>query len=174
MTNVEKELERFAKEVIPEAQKILKKKGKNASGKLSDIGYDISVGRNSFSLSFDMEDYWEFVDRGVKGVGGKKADGTPWKRKYTRNTPFRYKRKKPPTNKLDKWIVRKGIAPREKGKFLNRKSIQYAISNSIYHTGLETTNFFTKPFEMAFRTLPDELIRAYALDIDDFLEFTTK
>jgi hypothetical protein len=33
--------------------------------------------------------------------------------------------------------------------------------------------FFTKPFEKAFLNLPQEVIEAYALDIDDLLEFTT-
>ena len=28
-----------------------------------------------------MEDYGKFIDKGVKGIGGSKADGSKWKRK---------------------------------------------------------------------------------------------
>jgi hypothetical protein len=33
--------------------------------------------------------------------------------------------------------------------------------------------FFTKPFEAAFKRLPDDLIEKFGLDIEDFLKFTT-
>jgi len=33
--------------------------------------------------------------------------------------------------------------------------------------------FFTKPFEKAFTNLPIDVVEAFALDIDDLLEFTT-
>jgi len=32
--------------------------------------------------------------------------------------------------------------------------------------------FFTKPFERAFRKLPDQVIEAYGLDVEEFLKFT--
>jgi hypothetical protein len=49
-----------------------------------------------------------------------------------------------------------------------------AISHIVWHEGLKTTNFFTKPFEQAFKKLPDELIEAYALEVEDLLKFSTK
>jgi len=75
MNNIERAFNDFAYDVIDDAKEILRKKGKNASGNLSDMDYEISIGKNSFSLSFDLEDYWEFVDRGVKGVVGKIVTG---------------------------------------------------------------------------------------------------
>ena len=52
--------------------------------------------------------------------------------------------------------------------------IKYLIRNSIWHKGLETTNFFSKPFENAFKKLPDDIIQAFSLDLDNLLNFTTK
>jgi len=66
--------------------------------------------------------------------------------------------------------MKRGIAPRDKaGKFMNRKSIMFAIANSVYHTGLETTNFFSLPFERAFKRLPDDIVEAYGLDVEKLL-----
>jgi len=169
-------LKLFGDSVVNKSKNNLRRKDKLASKKLhNSIDYDVEVHPNSLSLSFEMEDYWEFIDYGVKGVGGKKADGSTWKKKKVTNSKFKYKNKKPRTIFLNGWTIRKGIAPRDsKGRLMKRKGLLHAISTSIFHTGLETTSFFTKPFEKEFKELPDELIEAYALDVDDFLEFTIK
>ncbi len=99
-------------------------------------------------------DYGEFQDKGVSGKF----------KKY--NTPFSYRDKMPSTKSLDKWIVRKGIAPRDdKGRLMNRQSLKFAIANSIFKNGIKPSLFFTKPFEKGYKTLPNELIEAYGLDI---------
>lgn len=120
-----------------------------------------------------MEDYGKFIDKGVKGIGGSKADGSKWKRKKVTNNEYKYKQgiqNKPSSKHFDKWTIRRGIAPRnKKGQFLTRKGIAQAISQSVWHTGLETTNFFTKPFEKEFKELPDELVKAYGLTVDKLL-----
>ena len=168
----ESALDRFAEQVVGKSKSNLKRAKKKASGGLIDsINSDLKVHKNSFSLSFEMEDYWEFVDYGVKGVGGKKADGTGWKKKRVTNSKFKYKKKKPPIMAFNGWTIRKGIAPRSKGgQFTKRRGLLFAIATSVFHTGLETTSFFTRPFEKEYRELPDELIEAYALDMDNLLE----
>ena len=174
MTNVEKELEKFAVNVITTAKQNLKREGK-AGGNLEKMTYEVEAGKNSFSLGIDLADYWEFVDRGVKGVGGTKADGSKWKLKKVVNSPFKYRNKRPPAGVFDKWTIRKGIAPRsKKGRFEKRSGLKYAIAESVYRTGLETTFFFTAPYEKQFRNLPDDLAKAAASDLDNFLEFATK
>jgi len=172
--SVKKALNEFGNSVIKQSKTQLKKKDKNASKKLSNsLGYDFKVSKNSFELSFEMETYGKFIDKGVKGVGGTKADGSKWKKKRVTNSLYKYKNKRPPAKVFSAWTVKRGIAPRnEKGQFTTRKSLQFAIANSVYHTGLETTNFFTKPFEKAFKQLPDDLVEAYGLEVDKFLKFT--
>jgi len=76
MSNVKNALDSFAFDVVDDAKRELQRKKKNASKTLSDsLDYDLNVSKNSFSLSFFMEDYGEFIDAGVKGAGGTKADG---------------------------------------------------------------------------------------------------
>lgn len=178
-------LELFGSTVVNKSKDTLKFKKKLASKKLYDsIGYKVKVFKNSFAFSFEMEDYWTYVDYGVKGVGGQRADkkvngeivkGDNWKRKKVTNSKYKYKKAKPPLMAFNGWTIRKGIAPRNKaGQFTSRKGLLFAISTSVFHTGLETTSFFTRPFEKEFKKLPDKLIKAYALDVEELLKFTIK
>lgn len=183
MEDTLKALNHFGTKVVNKSKGNLKRKKKNASGKLIDsISYSTKVSKNSFEFSFEMEDYWTFVDYGVKGVGGTKADkkvkgvvvkGEAWEKKRVTNSKYKYKKKKPPIMAFNGWTIRKGIAPRSKGgQFTTRKGLLFAISTSVFHTGLETTSFFTKPFEKEFKRLPDELVKAYALDVEELLKFS--
>jgi hypothetical protein len=70
-------------------------------------------------------------------------------------------------------MVRKGIAPRDKkGNFISRKSLQFLIARSIFNNGIKPSLFLTKPFEAAFKTLPDELIEKFGLEVLDLFDFT--
>lgn len=146
------ELEKFRDQVIEEAKKNLSRLGKDG-GKLYDsIEGRVKANDNSFEMEFSMEDYGIFQDKGVSGK----------RKKY--NTEFSYKDKMPPPRAFDKWIVRKGIAPRKQGKFASRKSLQFMIARGVYMNGIKPSLFFTKPFEKAFKQLPDTLIEAFGLD----------
>lgn len=164
LKNVQQELNRFAKYVIQQSRTNLTKGKKNSSKKLyNSLDYDLNVSPNSFSMSFLMEDYGIFQDKGVSGI----------KKKY--NTPFSYKDKMPPPSKMDKWIVRKGLkgVRGKDGKFISRKSLQFMIARSIYNNGIKPSLFFTKPFEKAFKRLDKDIIEAYKLDVEELLKFTT-
>lgn len=146
------ELEKFRDQVIEQAKNNLSRLGKDG-GKLYDsIEGRVKANENSFEMEFSMEDYGMFQDKGVSGK----------RKKY--NTEFSYKDKMPPPRAFDKWIVRKGIAPRKKGKFASRKSLQFMIARGVYMNGIKPSLFFTKPFEKAFKQLPDTLIEAFGLD----------
>ena len=81
----------------------------------------------------------------------------------------------PPTKALDKWIVKKGLAPRnEKGQLLSRKGLKFAIARKIYINGIKPSLFFTKPFEKYYKKLPNQLLEKYGLDLDKFMEFSLK
>lgn len=152
-------LENFSKYVVQQSRTNLTKGGKNSSKKLYDsLGYDLNVSKNSLSVDFKMEDYGKFQDSGVSGKI----------RKF--NTPFSYKDKMPPTRAFDKWIVKKGIAPRSKGKFLSRESIKFAIAKSVFLNGIKPSKFFTKAVDNGFERLPDDIIIAYGLDVEYFLK----
>tara|TARA_R100001198_G_scaffold32445_1_gene17273 strand:+ start:3097 stop:3606 length:510 start_codon:yes stop_codon:yes gene_type:complete len=150
------ELNKFAKYVIQQSRSNLTKGKKNASKELyNSLGYDISQSSGTTSMSLNMSDYGKFQDKGVSGT----------EKKY--NTPYSYTSKMPPVKAFDKWVVRKGLAPRGKGgKFTSREGIKFAIAKSIYKKGIRPSMFFTKPFEAAFKRLPDELVEAYSIGLE--------
>jgi hypothetical protein len=156
-SEVEIYLEQFKDRLIKQAKSNLTKSKKNSSKNLyNSIKGNVKVMPNSFSIDIEMEDYGIFQDKGVSGV----------KKKY--NTPYSYTTKMPPPSKLDKWIVRKGIAPRnEKGEFINRKSLKFLIARGIFTNGIKPSLFLTKPFENEFKKLPNEIIEKFGLDIED-------
>lgn len=146
------ELEKFRDQVIEEAKENLRRLGKDGGKLIDSIDGRVKANENSFEMEFSMEDYGIFQDKGVSGK----------RKKY--NTEFTYKDKMPPPRAFDKWIVRKGIAPRKKGKFASRKSLQFIIARGVYMNGIKPSLFFTKPFEKAFKKLPDTLVEAFGLD----------
>jgi hypothetical protein len=169
--NTKEYLNAFAKYVIQQSRSNLSKGGKNSTKDLyNSLDKQIEVGANSFRLAFLMEDYGKFIDKGVQG-----SNPSAIKNGFNKapNSPYKFKSKMIPTRVLDKWVIKKGIAPRSKsGKFLSREGIKFALAKSIALQGIKPSLFFTKPFEKAFERLPDELVEAYGLDVEQFLEFT--
>ena len=157
-------LELFRDKVIEESKKNLRKIGKGGGTLENSIeGTEVKVTDRSLEFEIKMADYGVFQDKGVSGI----------KQKY--NTPYSYKTKMPPPSKLDKWIVKKGIAPRDdKGRFIGRKSLQFLIARSIFYKGIKPSLFFTKPFQKYAKGLPKELETAFALDTEALLAFVTK
>lgn len=169
--SIKKELDNFGKYVVKQSRTNLTKKGKKDTGELyKSVGYNLKVSANSFELSFTGTDYFDFVDKGVKGVSSsEKAPRSPYK--FGTGSG----KKDGLTNGINKWVERKRIQFRTKeGKFMSYQSTAFLIRRSIWFKGLETTNFFSRPFELAFKRLPDDLVEAYALEIEDFLKFTRK
>lgn len=165
MLNIEqtqKILNRFRLHVVKEARKNLTNKQKNASkGLYNSIAGNVKAMPNSISIEFVMQQYGAFQDKGVSGT----------QKKY--DTPFSYKSKMPPSKPFEKWAKQKGIKPRGKdGRFISYKSLGFLISRSIFRKGIKPSLFFTKPFEAAFKNLPDETIQAFALDVEELMSKT--
>ena len=163
-THTEKVLNDFALAVIEQAKFNLHSQGKSATKKLENsFKHNVKVSENSITLALEMAEHGFYIDEGVSGT----------QRGY--NTRFKFK-KMPPARVFDKWIIAKGIEPRDsKGRFKKgRKSINWAIARSVYQKGLAPSKFMTKALEKEFKTLPDELVTAYGLDINKFLAFAFK
>lgn len=179
LENLKASLEQFRDAVIAESQNNLAKpQGKyntpiNASGNLSRSikSTEVKVNPNSLEFDIQMPLYGFFIDKGVSGIN-KKYD-----------TPYSYKSKggknglkgMPPPKKLDSWIVRRKIAPRdEQGRFISRKSLQFAIAVGIFKRGIAPSLFFTKPFEKYYKKLPEELAKSFGLDVAELMTFIFK
>lgn len=163
--NVEKYLRSFAKRVITQAKNILKAKNKVVSGKLiNSLKYRLEATKEGYNLIFKGDKHANFIDKGVSGTKTTRTfhniDG---KRK---RSPFKYSNKQPPASALDKWIVRKGIAPRtETGQFMSRKSLQFLIARSIKSKGIKSTSFFSKPMSVELAKFEPEILKAFEADI---------
>jgi len=148
--NTKLALEKFGRYLVIESKKNLTRKKKNVKGKLYEsLGYDVSVMKNSFSMDFLMEEYGEWVDKG---------------RKAGKNPPF---------DAIREWVQNRKIQFRDnRGKFKSYDSSAWAIVKSIGKKGIEPSNFYSRPFNLGYKRLPDNIAEAYALDVEEFLEFT--
>ena len=162
MSETLKALQQFRDTVVNEAKANLRSSGKSTSGKLlNSIQGTVKEMPNSIGLYFDMLPYGNFQDKGVDGI--EKKHGAPYS--FRKGFPNREM-----LASLDKWIVKKGLAPRNsKGKFTSRLGLKFAIAKSIFKKGIKPSLFFTKPFEKAYKNLPNVLIDKYGLDAEQLL-----
>ena len=167
MRNVENYLKSVGRKIVRQAKNNLKQGDKVVSGSLlGSIKYKVLKTAEGFTIQFTMADHGKFMDKGVSGTN---------KRRYfkdinntRRQSPFRYKNLQPPASALDKWIVRRGIAPRDaKGRFMSRKSLQYLIARKIKSLGIQGISFFTTPVRLALKDMPRELALAFKEDFKD-------
>lgn len=163
-------LNQFAKYVIQQSRSNLSKQGKtNTKALYNSLDSEIEVGANSFRLAFLSTDYAEFVDKGVRGkTSSTKAPNSPFKFGSGKG------RKGGLTEGINKWVRQKGIQfkSRQTGMKLSYQNTSFLIARAIYNKGIKPSLFFTKPFEKAFERLPDELVEAYGLDVEQFLQYT--
>ena len=150
MDNTKKALEKFGKYLVKESRKNLTRKKKNVTSSLYDsLDYQVKAMPNSFEFDFLMEEYGEWVDKG---------------RKAGKNPPF---------SPLRKWVQDRRIQFRDNsGRFQTYDQTAWRVVKSIGRKGIEPSNFYTRPFNLGFQKLPNEVAQAYALDAVEFIEFT--
>lgn len=171
-TKTQSTLDSFIKYVVQQSKSNLSKKDKNVSKQLyNSIAGKASAKKNSIEAYFEMESYGMFQDKGVKGkFSSAKAPNSPFK--FGSGTG----KKGGLTSGIENWVTRRRLQfkDRETGKFLSYKATAFMITKSIYAKGMKPTEFFSRPFELAFKKLPDDLIEAYGLDVETFLKYTLK
>ena len=163
-------LQKLGNNVVKEGRGILKKNKKGSGNLFNDFDYLVTKQQDSVTLEFEFgraEDYWQFVDEGVKGVGGFKGSG----RARGQGSPFKYSSKMPPRQPLIEWIKSKGLKGRDaKGRFISNNSFGFLIQRSIFQRGLTRTQFFSKPFTEQLNKQTDNITKAFADDLEAALE----
>lgn len=168
--NLETEINKFGKYVVQQSRSNLTKGKHNATKELyNSIGYFVKKNTKGFSITFDMEEYGMYQDRGVKGVKSNYL--------VNRGTPFSYKASsnliglERATGTFSKFAKRMNLQPRDKkGRFGTYKTMGYILANSIKNKGIKASMFFTRPFVKAFQRYPQEVTAAYVTDLIEDLK----
>ena len=169
-------MQKLGANVVKEGKSILKRKKKTTSSNTlyNDFDYLVTASDSAVTLEFEFggaEDYWAFVDEGVRGAGGFKGSG----KMRGQGSPFKFSTKMPPRGVIDRWIVKKPLKEaRRDGKFIPRKSLAFLIQRAIYQRGLERTQFFSKPFTQQLKKETNKIIQSFADDMELALEQTLK
>ena len=161
-------MQKLGSNVVREGKGILKRKKKTTSKNTlyNDFDYLVTADKKSVTLEFvfgGAEDYWAFVDEGVRGAGGYKGSG----KMRGQGSPFKYSSKMPPRRFIDRWIVSKPLkeARDKSGRFIKRKSLAFLIQRAIYQRGLERTQFFSKPFTQQLNKQAEKITESFADDL---------
>ena len=173
-TETNKALSKFTKYVVSQSRANLTRKNKNVKGKLYDsIKGESTTSKNSIGIYFEMEEYGAYQDSGVKG----KSSGNSLS--SFKQGGFRFGtgtgKKGGLTEGINQWVKdrRFQFKDNDSGRFLSYEQTAFIITRSIWQKGIEATRFFSKPFEVGFERLPEELVEAYALDVEKLLKETT-
>ena len=171
--NVDEVVNKYGKYVVQQSKSNLTRDKKGGGNLYNSVSYKIDKSQDDFLLEFLMEDYGAFVDRGVKGKTSTYPETSAALSK------FQYGSGTGPkgglTKGIRKWLQKKRFQFRDKkGRFMSYESMTFLISRSIYNKGLKANLFFTKPFEAGLKRLPDDLIKGFALDIEDGIILGTK
>ena len=165
---VERYLNSFGKQVVNRSKGNLQKAKGGGTALENSIAFSVIEKDGDLTVRFTMASYGKYVDKGVSGTEVSRSF-KDYKGK-TLKSPFGYRKAKghsqPPTKALDKWIVKKGIAPRDKeGKFMSRKSIKFLIAKSIGKKGIQGISFFQKPLMLGMKEFGGKFGAAIKEDI---------
>ena len=180
--NLEKAMTSFGSNVVKGGRAILnqKKKRTQENTLFNQFHYTMSSTDSTISMGFDFgdaNDYWQFVDQGVRGTGGAKKGRTAKGEQSARGgtgvargagSDFKFKYDNPKgdlVTAIRGWIKNKPISLGD----MNEIGLAFAIGYSIKRRGLERTMFYSRPVEKALKTLPDELTEAFRLDFSKLI-----
>jgi len=170
--NIDIELKKFKDYVIQQSKSNLTKGRHNFTKSLyNSIKGDSKAYPRSYLLSFSMEEHGSYQDQGVRGKNSNiKAPNSPFK--FGTGTG----KKGGLTTGIKKWVRAKRFQfkNRETGKFMSYDSTALLIARSIYNKGLKPTLFFTKPFNNAFKRLPEEMVKGLSMDVDRLFKYSLK
>jgi hypothetical protein len=145
----------------------------------SSIRFETTETANGIIIEVYVNDYYKFVDKGVRGVGKNNENTT---------SPFRFRYLNPSKSHVSairKWIARNGIKARvtdiKKYGAVGREnrqpqdiSLAYIIARSIKSKGLERTGFWTDSIEQTFKDFDVKMSQALGIDIRVNLENMVK
>jgi hypothetical protein len=149
--NTKLALDKFGKYLVAQSRANLTRQKKNVTKTLyNSLDYEVKVNPKSIEFDFLMEAYGEWVDKGRKPG------------------------KMPPFGAIYAWVARRKFQFKDSktSKFLSYAETARLVMIKIKAKGIKPTDFYTRPFNLGFKQLPEELRQAYELDVMQFLDFT--
>lgn len=109
----------------------------------SSISFDLEVGNNLYEVTFRAPDYWKYANYG------------------------RRPGKMPPVSEIEKWVIRRRIAPRAtaSGKVPSTTSLAYLIARKIGRDGVKGVGFLGKTLSTDEIRWEEKITDAIAADI---------
>ena len=169
---VEEILNKFGKNLVTQSRgNLTRSESRDSDSLYNSLDYEVNVSESSFQFDFIMNEHGEYIDKGVRGAGGVRKTTSTFNGRNNKGKLWRINAKNSPY----RFGKSGGISPKHFKNWAQKRGLsEFAVAKAVYHQGIETTNFFTKPFEEAFAKLPEDLVEAYGLDVEDFIEFTLK
>lgn len=168
-------LEQYGFEFRDALQKLIRERDVTNTGQLSDrINVKVIESGNKKTLQVFMLDYFDYVNKGVKGVqSAKNAAGSPYQYKnYGMNAAGRKNIKQLIQSgraKVQNVKVSVGTETKKKSNTKKRKSlIDMQTDELIYlikRYGIKKTEYFDDAVEMVFKNFADDMAKAYGEDI---------
>jgi len=156
---IEKYLESFGRYVVQQSRTNLTKGKKNVTKDLyNSIKFKVTPSDKGYNISFSMDSYGEFVDKGVSGNKQIQEFTTFDGRKVA--SPFKYTSEQPPAKPLAKWVSMRGIKGRDKktGRYITNMSLAFLIAKKIKRDGIKSLSFFQRPLGLGLNRLPNDMI----------------
>lgn len=157
-------IEEWSNKAIDELRKSLNDKvNLTTSKKLeqSIVAMPISFDGRRLSVSIQAEDYANFLNQGVKGVGGNMANGTKWNIKSP-GSPFAFKQTtKPSVKHFVQWSYLAGRSP-------------FAVRETVWRSGIKANHFIDDVVNGEFEKMFAEGIEqalARTIEVDIKTEF---
>lgn len=158
-------LQIYADRIVKQSKENLATDDKAGGNLYNSIKNEVDVEKGVFLLSFFMEDYGKYVDKGVRGVTSTypKTEAALSKFQYGTGTG----RKGGLTEGINEWVKKKRFQfTDKKGKFLSYDSTSYIITRSIWNKGIEANTFFSRPFNSIANQIKDVFFDKFILEVE--------
>ena len=145
----------------------------------SSIKFETTETANGLIINVFVNDYYKFIDKGVRGKGQNNINTT---------SPYKFRTINPSQshqNAIRKWILRNGIKARatdvkkygavgRENRQPKDKSLAYIIARSIKSKGLPYTGFWEKSIDDVFKDFDVKMSQAFGIDVRVNLENMVK
>jgi hypothetical protein len=147
--NLLETLDKVGEDLVKTLVKNLLKADKKATGTLiRSVDYKLVEKANGIMIELLAADYLTNVDEGRKAGS-----------------------KQPPLKSLDRWVIARKIAPRDKkGKFISRQSVKFLIARSIAKNGIKPTNVIQKTIDEVYSKKKTLIEKAAIEDINALID----